>query len=208
MKHRVKGRKLGRTASHRLATLRSLATALFRHKKIKTTLAKAKQARIFIEPLITKAKDDSVHSRRYVARHIHDKAVVQELFSDIMPKIGDRPGGYLRLVKLGQRRGDAADMAVLELVDFTDSSVESKPTKVEENVEEANVVEETTEVAEAPVEEVVEEKVEEKVVEDSVEEVAEETVEEEVKKEAPAEKAAAKKVEESSTEEEPEKGEK
>ena len=83
MRHRIKGRKLGRTASHRTATLRSLATALIKHKKITTTVAKAKQTRLFVEPLITKAKNDSVHSRRLVARHIQDKDVLKELFGEV-----------------------------------------------------------------------------------------------------------------------------
>ena len=129
MRHRVKGRKLSRTASHRLATLRSLSTALLKHKKIKTTVAKAKETRTFVEPLITKAKDDSVAARRHVARHIKDKEVVKELFGEIVEKIGDRAGGYTRVVKLGSRPGDGADMAILELVDF--NSVTDKKVKTE-----------------------------------------------------------------------------
>ena len=117
MRHRVKGRKLGRTASHRKATLNALATALFRHKKIKTTLAKAKEARSFSEVLITKAKTDTVHSRREVARFIKDKDIVKELFNEIAVKAANRPGGYTRVVKLGNRVGDAAEMAIVEIVD-------------------------------------------------------------------------------------------
>jgi len=158
MRHGVKGRKLGRTASHRKATLEALATSLFRHKKIKTTLAKAKTAKTFIEPLITKAKNDSVHTRRLIASQIDDRKVVQELFNVIVPKIGDRPGGYLRVVKLGQRFGDAAQMAILELVDFNDVAPKKKASapkekaepktkkaaKVkEEDVKDAQVIEET-----------------------------------------------------------------
>lgn len=126
MRHNVKGRKLKRTASHRKATLRALATALLRYKKIKTTVAKAKETRIFVEPLITKAKVDSVHTRRLVAEVINDRELVKELFTDIVKKIGDRPGGYTRIVKLGQRRGDAAEMALLELVDFNDLVAKKK----------------------------------------------------------------------------------
>ena len=165
MRHGVKGRKLGRTASHRKSTLQALATSLFRHKKIKTTLAKAKSAKVFIEPMITKAKNDSVHTRRLIASQINDRQVVQELFNVIVPKIGDRPGGYLRVVKLGQRFGDAAQMAILELVDFNDvapkkkastpkAKAEPKPkaktaAKVkEEDIQEAQVVDETEEVKE------------------------------------------------------------
>ena len=161
MRHGVKGRKLGRTSSHRKATLQALATSLFKHKKIKTTLAKAKTAKTFIEPLITKAKNDSVHTRRLISSQINDRKVVQELFNVIVPKIGDRPGGYLRVVKLGQRFGDAAEMGILELVDFNDVTTKKKSTTPkakaepkpktavkakEEDVQDANVIEETDEV--------------------------------------------------------------
>ena len=151
MRHRVKGRKLGRTASHRKATLNALATALFRHKKIKTTLAKAKEARSFSEVLITKAKTDTVHSRREVARFIKDREIVKELFNEIAVKAANRPGGYTRVVKLGNRLGDAAEMAILELVDYSDGAtpVEARPKteKAEETpeVKEAEVVEEKAE---------------------------------------------------------------
>jgi len=156
MRHRVKGKKLNRTASHRLATMRSLATALFLHKKIKTTVAKAKYARLFVEPLITKAKNGSVHAHRLVARHIHDREAMKELFGTIAEKVADRPGGYTRVVKLGQRHGDGAEMAILELVDFgetgsnrtkkkskTEKVAAEKPEVKEENIEEAEIVEET-----------------------------------------------------------------
>ena len=129
MRHRVKGRKLGRTASHRKATLSALATALIKHKKITTTVAKAKQLRLVIEPMITKAKIDSVHSRRIIARSINDKDIIKELFTEVVPKIGDRPGGYTRVVKLGNRLGDAAEMAIIELVDYNDVSSKTKKTK-------------------------------------------------------------------------------
>lgn len=119
MRHRVKGRKLKRTASHRLALLRSLATSLLKHKKISTTVAKAKELRRFVEPLITKAKTDSVHARRYVSDQIKDREVVKGLFSDIISKIGERAGGYTRVVRLGQRKGDGAELALIELVDFS-----------------------------------------------------------------------------------------
>lgn len=120
MRHRVKGRKLKRTASHRTALLRALATSLLKHKRIKTTLAKAKEARSFVERIITKAKKGDLHSRRLVLNEIKDKEVVKELFSDIVNKIADRPGGYTRIVKLGTRLGDAAQMAILELVDYNE----------------------------------------------------------------------------------------
>lgn len=119
MRHRVKGRKLGRTSEHRLATLRNLASSLLKHKKIKTTIAKAKELRSFVEPIITKAKTDSVAARRFVASDIQDRILVKELFSDIVAKVGDRPGGYTRIVRLGQRKGDAAELALIELVDYS-----------------------------------------------------------------------------------------
>jgi len=146
MRHRVRGRKLNRTASHRLATFRALATALFREKKIRTTISKAKELRTFAEPLISRAKEDTVANRRLISRHIQDKNVLKELFSEIIPKVGDRPGGYTRIVKLGQRRGDAAEMAIIELVDYNDvNSKEKAPkTKVKnEVIQEANVIEES-----------------------------------------------------------------
>ncbi len=165
MRHNVKGRKLGRTASHRLATLRALATALLRYKKIKTTVAKAKETRVFVEPIITKAKIDSVHTRRLVSEDIQDKVLVKELFTEIVKKIGDRPGGYTRIVKLGHRRGDAAEMALLELVDFNDLVAKKKPAAKKKD---------ETAAAEAPKKKTTEAKVEDAVV---VEEIKEEKTE-------------------------------
>lgn len=120
MRHNVKGRKLGRTASHRAALLNSLTTSLLKHKRIKTTEAKAKEAKSFVDKLITKAKRNDLHVKRQIMAVVNDKEVVKELFSEIIPKIGDRPGGYTRVVKLGNRVGDAAKMAILELVDYND----------------------------------------------------------------------------------------
>lgn len=171
MKHRIKGRKLNRTASHRLATFRALATALLREKKIKTTVAKAKEIRLFVEPMITRAKNDSVAARRIIAKHINDKEIVKELFNEIAPKIGDRPGGYTRVVKLGRRLGDAAEMAIIELVDYNDTSTKKKPKKA--ITEDAKIVEESV------ADKVVEEEIEEAVVvnEEIVETSDEDTVE-------------------------------
>jgi len=127
MRHRKSGRKLKRTASHRRATLASLSTALLRHKKITTTVAKAKETRMLVEKLITRAKNAAavtdapakgVHARREVGRLIKDREVIGELFGTIAQKVAGRPGGYTRIVKLGQRHGDGAEMAVIELVDF------------------------------------------------------------------------------------------
>jgi large subunit ribosomal protein L17 len=160
MRHRVRHRKLGRTASHRAALLSSLATSLLKHKRIRTTLAKAKEARSYVESLITKARKNSLHARRQIMSVIHDKEVVKELFNEIIPKIGSRPGGYTRVVKLGNRIGDSASMAVIELVDYNDvanakaeTQKEKRQTRKEakieaeqnQNVDEANVLEESSE---------------------------------------------------------------
>jgi large subunit ribosomal protein L17 len=117
MKHRVAGRKLGRTSSHRLALLRNLTTQLFAHERITTTLMKAKEMRPFAERLLTLAKRETLHARRQVLRHVHDKEVVGKLFDTLSARYAQRPGGYTRIVKLGPRRGDAAEMAIVELVD-------------------------------------------------------------------------------------------
>lgn len=129
MRHRVKGRKLGRTTPHRKATLRALSTALIREHRIETTVAKAKELRTFVEPLITRAKVDSTHNRRQVYSYLQDKVAVTELFETVGPAAADRPGGYTRVLKLGFRVGDAAEMAVIELVDFNDVQPEGKDSK-------------------------------------------------------------------------------
>ena len=137
MRHRKSGRKLKRTASHRRATLGALSTALLRHKRIMTTVAKAKETRMLVEKLITRAKNAvarkdapavGVHARRVVGRLIKDREVIGELFTAIAEKVASRPGGYTRIVKLGQRQGDGAEMAVIELVDFnTGKETAEKP---------------------------------------------------------------------------------
>jgi large subunit ribosomal protein L17 len=129
MRHRKSGRKLKRTASHRKALLAALSTSLLRHRRVRTTTAKAREAQRVVERLITKAKRalaresngqaKDIHGRREVARVIKDRAVVKSLFEEIAPKVAERSGGYTRLVKLGRRRGDAAEVALLELVDFS-----------------------------------------------------------------------------------------
>ena len=116
MKHRVAGRKLGRTAMHRVALLRNLSTELFRHERIRTTLMKAKELRPFAEKLITLSKRETLHARRLVLRDIHDGDVVAKMFETLSSRYAQRPGGYTRIVKLGPRRGDAAEMALIELV--------------------------------------------------------------------------------------------
>ena len=134
MRHRISGKKLKRTASHRKSTLIALSTALLRNKKIRTTLAKAKETRSFVEKMITRAKNavaiegekKNIHARRMIARYIKDREVVKELFTVIVPKVSSRPGGYTRVVKLGQRQGDGAEVAVLEIVDFNTGQTPSK----------------------------------------------------------------------------------
>ena len=120
MRHQKKGFKLGRTSSHRKATLQALSNALIRHKRITTTITKAKALRMFVEPIINRAKEDSTLNRRQAFRYLQDKESIKTLFGDIAGKIGDRPGGYTRIVKLGQRAGDSTEMAIIELVDFND----------------------------------------------------------------------------------------
>src|SRR6185312_6046914 len=120
MRHGDKGNNLSRTASHRKALLSNLACQLFQHKKIVTTLAKAKALRPYVEPLITKSKDNTTHQRRIVFSHLQDKDAVKELFDVISAKIASRPGGYTRVIKLGKRAGDNAELAMIELVDYNE----------------------------------------------------------------------------------------
>jgi large subunit ribosomal protein L17 len=121
MRHGKKYNHLGRKAGHRKALLRNLALALVEHKRINTTLAKAKALRVFIEPLVTKAKTDTTHNRRTVFSYLQKKNAVQELFGPIAVKVGDRPGGYVRVIKTGFRRSDGAEMAMIEFVDFNET---------------------------------------------------------------------------------------
>ena len=118
MRHNKKFNHLGRTADHRKAMLANMAISLIMHKRITTTLAKAKALKKYVEPLITRSKNDTTTSRRVVFRYLQNKYAVTELFKEISVKVGDRPGGYTRIIKLGIRKGDAAEMAFIELVDF------------------------------------------------------------------------------------------
>ncbi len=120
MRHGNKINHLGRTHSHREAMLKNMAISLIQYKRITTTLAKAKALRIFVEPILTKAKTDDTHQRRVVFSYLQDKEAIKELFGAVSTKIGDRPGGYCRIIKLERRLGDAADMAMIELVDFNE----------------------------------------------------------------------------------------
>ena len=123
MRHRKSGRKLGRNSSHRKAMFRNMATSLVQHETIKTTLPKAKELRRVVEPLITLAKEDGVANRRLAFDRLRDKAAVGKLFSDLGPRFKDRPGGYLRILKTGPRPGDAAPMAIVQLLDQPEPEV-------------------------------------------------------------------------------------
>ena len=163
MRHNKKFNHLSRTASHRSALLANLAISLIEHKRITTTVAKAKALKKYVEPLITRAKDDSTNSRRVVFSYLQNKEAIKELFGEVAQKVGDRPGGYTRIIKLGTRQGDAAQICFIELVDFdpdmakdagkkkTRRSRRSSGAKAEAPAAEAPVAEEAK--AEAPVEE-------------------------------------------------------
>ena len=174
MRHGKKFNHLSRTSAHRKAMLANMACSLIEHKRIQTTLAKAKALRVYIEPLITKSKQDTTHSRRTVFSYLKQKEAITELFSDIATKIADRPGGYTRILKLSNRLGDNAQMAYIELVDYNQDYTTDKPTHKKAR----RTKKKTVEAAAPLVEEAV-------VVEETIEEVsAEETVvEEEVKAE-------------------------
>ncbi|NLI24564.1 MAG: 50S ribosomal protein L17 [Bacteroidales bacterium] len=120
MRHSVKTNHLGRTSAHRKALLSNLAVSLIKEKRIETTLAKAKELRTFVEPLITRSKEDTTHSRRIVFSYLKDKEAVAELFREVAPKIADRPGGYTRILRTRSRAGDNADLCMIELVDFNE----------------------------------------------------------------------------------------
>jgi len=121
MRHRKKFNHLSRTSAHRRAMLSNMATSLILHKRITTTVAKAKALRIYVEPLLTRSKNDTTHSRRMVFSHLQSKEAVSELFREVSVKIADRPGGYTRIIKLGTRDGDNADMCMMELVDYNEN---------------------------------------------------------------------------------------
>ncbi len=129
MRHRKKFNHLGRKAAHRKSMLANMGSSLIKHKRINTTLAKAKALRVFLEPLITKSKNDTMHNRRVVFRYLRDKDAVTELFREISTKVADRPGGYLRIIKLGNRLGDNAEMAMIEFVDYNTTYNADKPAK-------------------------------------------------------------------------------
>ena len=131
MRHGDKINNLGRTASHRKALMSNMACSLIEHKRIFTTLAKAKALRTYVEPIITRSKDDSTHSRRTVFSYLKSKEIVALLFKEVSSKVAERNGGYTRIIKTGNRQGDAAEMALIELVDFNDIYSNGKTVSVE-----------------------------------------------------------------------------
>ena len=157
MRHNKKFNHLGRTASHRSAMLSNMACSLIKHKRITTTVAKAKALKKFVEPLITKSKEDTTNSRRVVFSNLQDKLAVTELFKEISVKIADRPGGYTRIIKTGHRLGDNAEMCFIELVDYNENMAKEKVAKKatrtrrsKKTAAEAAPAAETAPVAEAP----------------------------------------------------------
>ena len=155
MSHNKKFNHLGRTASHRQAMLANMAISLIMHKRITTTLAKAKALKKYVEPLLTRSKDDSTNSRRVVFRYLQNKEALKELFGEVAAKIGDRPGGYTRVIKLGTRRGDAAPIAFIELVDF-DENMAKTPKAAKKTRRSRKSAAKTEEAAQAPVAEATE----------------------------------------------------
>ena len=217
MRHGKKFNHLGRKTAHRKAMLSNMACSLIEHKRIKTTVAKAKALRKFVEPLITKSKTDTTHSRRIVFSHLRQKEVVTELFGDVASKVATRNGGYTRILRTGNRLGDNAEMCFIELVDYNETYVTDKPKKKAKStrrssgakksssttpsVEEAVVVEETiseeTELEETKTEEVVEDKTEAPATEVVEETISEESVVDETT-EAPAAEVVVEAKEETS----------
>ena len=155
MRHNKKFNHLGRTASHRQAMLANMAISLIMHKRITTTLAKAKALKKYVEPLLTRSKDDSTNSRRVVFRYLQNKEALKELFGEVAAKIGDRPGGYTRVIKLGTRRGDAAPIAFIELVDF-DENMAKTPKAAKKTRRSRKSAAKAEEAAQAPVAEATE----------------------------------------------------
>ena len=158
MRHNKKFNHLGRTADHRAAMLANQAISLIMHKRITTTLAKAKELKKYVEPLITKAKEDSTNARRVVFSYLQNKEAIKELFGPVAEKVGDRPGGYTRIIKLGFRQGDAAQICFIELVDFDPemAKTETKKKATRRSRRGGQKAAEAAPAAEAPVEAAVE----------------------------------------------------
>ncbi len=151
MRHNKAINHLGRKSGHRKALLSNMATSLILHKRITTTVAKAKALKSYVEPLITKSKDDTTHNRRVVFSYLKSKEAVTELFRNIAPKVADRPGGYTRVLHVGFRQGDAAEMALIELVDFNEAALASAEKAAKKTTRRSRAKKaETAEAAEAP----------------------------------------------------------
>lgn len=185
MRHGKKFNHLGRKSAHRKAMLANMACSLIEHKRITTTLAKAKALRVYLEPLVTKSKTDSMHNRRTVFSSLKNKYAVSELFREVAPKVADRNGGYLRIIKLGTRLGDAAEMAMIEFVDFNELLLAESGSAAgkKKRSRRGGAKKAAAPVAEAAVE-AVEEKTEETKEEVQPEAKAEKPAEEETKKES------------------------
>jgi len=149
MRHNRVINHLGRTSSHRKSMLSNMATSLILHKRITTTTAKAKALRMFVEPIITKSKEDSTHSRRIVFSYLKDKTAVSELFREVSPKIAERNGGYTRILKIGNRIGDNADMCIMELVDYNEAMLGGEAAKTKTTRRRRTSKKKDEEVAEA-----------------------------------------------------------
>ena len=152
MRHNKAINHLGRKSGHRKALLANMASSLILHKRINTTVAKAKALKSYVEPLITKSKDDSTHSRRVVFSYLKNKEAVTELFRTVAPKIADRPGGYTRVLHTGFRQGDAAEMALIELVDFNEAALASAPQKAAKKTTRRSRAKKAEAAVEAPAE--------------------------------------------------------
>lgn len=207
MRHQRRINSLSRTSSHRKAMFANMASSLIKHKRIFTTLAKAKALRGYVEPLITKSKNDTTHSRRVVFSYLADKEAVNELFREVSVKVADRPGGYTRIIKTGKRLGDNAEMAMIELVDFNENLLQekaAKETSTRKRSRRGSTKKKATEetAAPAPVAEVVDEAVEE--VAEKAEEVVEEVAEQATESTEAEVTAEAEDNAESSAEEKPE----
>ncbi len=150
MRHNKKFNHLGRTASHRNAMLANMAISLIMHKRITTTVAKAKALKKYVEPLITRSKEDTTNNRRVVFSYLQNKFAIKELFGVVAPKVGDRPGGYTRIIKLGVRQGDAAAVAFIELVDFDEAMAKAPKTAAKKTRRAGKKSTATAEATEAP----------------------------------------------------------
>ena len=151
MRHGCKVNHLSRTHAHRVAMLSNMATSLILHKRIETTVAKAKALRVYVEPIINRSKEDSTHNRRIVFSYLHSKEAVNELFREVAQKVANRPGGYTRILKTGIRDGDNSEMAIIELVDYNENMLKETSKKAAKSTRRSRAKKAEAPVAEAPV---------------------------------------------------------